>query len=241
MSRFVVVQVLLLLKASAAADHLRGAPDWVDANLRAMSDSTAAPTSSQTAASTSASTSASTPASTSAPTSASTSASTAAPTSASTSAPTSSSTHRPWRGACGLLTCAQDFVCCDEAPAALCGHPGSTCCYNPSKTIANICAPGWACNEATGYCDIQSNYTTVQCGALTCAAGATCCDQAPVAVCGAPGHKCCYKSGSMMAMICVEGTTCNNETGICKADFVEDAEEGAAYLLSMGLFLSMFR
>jgi len=53
---------------------------------------------------------------------------------------------------CGALFCAQTAVCCDQAPAALCGSPGSTCCYNPGKTVANLCAQGSQCDAATGFC-----------------------------------------------------------------------------------------
>mmetsp|Transcript_74024 Transcript_74024/g.165663 ORF Transcript_74024/g.165663 Transcript_74024/m.165663 type:complete len:215 (-) Transcript_74024:264-908(-) len=55
---------------------------------------------------------------------------------------------------CGALICAQTAVCCDKAPAALCGSPGSTCCYNPVKTVANLCATGSQCDAATGSCHV---------------------------------------------------------------------------------------
>jgi len=53
---------------------------------------------------------------------------------------------------CGNIYCSDGTTCCDEAPTALCGGAGSTCCYNAFKTVANLCAPGSACNEITGNC-----------------------------------------------------------------------------------------
>merc|ERR1712113_849512 len=53
--------------------------------------------------------------------------------------------------ACGAIACSKDSVCCDEAPAALCGSKGSTCCYDPFKKVANLCAPGSFCLP-TGTC-----------------------------------------------------------------------------------------
>jgi len=58
---------------------------------------------------------------------------------------------------CGALFCEETAVCCDQAPAAACGSPGSTCCYNPTKTVANLCAPGSQCDAATGTCQTDDD------------------------------------------------------------------------------------
>uniref|UniRef100_A0A6U6NAW5 Granulins domain-containing protein n=1 Tax=Alexandrium andersonii TaxID=327968 RepID=A0A6U6NAW5_9DINO len=120
---------------------------------------------------------------------------------------------------CGALFCASDAVCCDRAPAALCGSPGSSCCYNPSMTIANLCAPGWSCNADTGNCHIADTpvhgNNTIQCGALFCAKGSVCCDEAPAALCGAPDSTCCYNPSKTIANLCARGTHCHAETGTC--------------------------
>eukprot|EP00415_Alexandrium_ostenfeldii_P001669 UN1669 len=123
---------------------------------------------------------------------------------------------------CGALFCAEGSVCCDKAPLALCGFPGSTCCYNPGRTIANLCAPGSRCNLATGNCylpgwSLQSNRSSssFQCGALICAQGSRCCNQAPAALCGSPDSECCYNPSKSIANLCAKGTYCNHDTGNC--------------------------
>eukprot|EP00413_Alexandrium_margalefii_P040892 CAMPEP_0204603108 /NCGR_PEP_ID=MMETSP0661-20131031/57056_1 /ASSEMBLY_ACC=CAM_ASM_000606 /TAXON_ID=109239 /ORGANISM="Alexandrium margalefi, Strain AMGDE01CS-322" /LENGTH=158 /DNA_ID=CAMNT_0051614147 /DNA_START=71 /DNA_END=550 /DNA_ORIENTATION=+ len=122
---------------------------------------------------------------------------------------------------CGALFCADNALCCDQAPAALCGSPESTCCYNPSKTMANLCAPGTHCDASTGHCYIgmmaTSNSSIRKCGAIICAPGSVCCDGAPAALCGAPGTTCCYNPGRSIANLCAAGSHCNAETGNCYA------------------------
>jgi hypothetical protein len=114
---------------------------------------------------------------------------------------------------CGALVCAAGSLCCDEAPAALCGSAKSTCCYNPGKTIANLCAPGSSCNTNTGNCFADTSF---QCGNIACSEGSVCCDGAPAALCGGAGSTCCYNPGKTIANLCSPGSVCN-AAGNCEA------------------------
>merc|ERR1712113_1118168 len=84
---------------------------------------------------------------------------------------------------CGALIAPKDATCCDEAPTAIYGSPASTCCYDPDKTIANLCAPGSSCNTKSGNC-YASSLGQFQCGVIACAKESVCCEEAPTALCG---------------------------------------------------------
>merc|ERR1712190_561809 len=92
------------------------------------------------------------------------------------------------------LTCSTESVCCDEAPAALCGSPESTCCYNPEKTVANLCGKGSKCNTNTANC-YAAELGQFQCGAIACSEGSVCCEAGypkAAALCGGKDSTCCY-------------------------------------------------
>ena len=74
-----------------------------------------------------------------------------------------------------VQTCSSESVCCDGAPAPLCGSPDSTYCYNAEKTVANLCGKGSSCNPNTGNC-FASSLGQFQCGAITCNENSACCD-----------------------------------------------------------------
>merc|ERR1719203_2555644 len=116
---------------------------------------------------------------------------------------------------CGKIACTAGSTCCDEAPAALCGGQGSTCCYNPEKTIANLCDPYSTCNPNSGNC-FASAHGEFACGMIACAAGSVCCDEAPAALCGSPGSTCCYDPLKQIANLCAPGSFCL-PTGNCVA------------------------
>merc|ERR1719188_633282 len=113
---------------------------------------------------------------------------------------------------CGAISCSAGSTCCSDAPTPLCGSPDSTCCYNPTKTIANLCAPGSRCN-ADGNC--VADHTMFKCGNIYCSNGTTCCDKGPTALCGGAGSKCCYNAFKTVANLCAPGSACNEITGNC--------------------------
>merc|ERR1711879_1118281 len=101
---------------------------------------------------------------------------------------------------CGAMICSKESTCCDEAPTGICGSPESTCCYNPEKTIANLCAPGSSCNANSGNC-FASSLGQFQCGVIACAKESTCCDN----------------KDKSIANLCAPGSSCNENTGNCFA------------------------
>lgn len=117
---------------------------------------------------------------------------------------------------CGAMICSKESTCCDEAPTGICGSPESTCCYNPEKTIANLCAPGSSCNTNSGNC-YASSLGQFQCGVIACAKESVCCEEAPTALCGSKGSTCCYNKEKTIANLCAPGSSCNFNTGNCFA------------------------
>ena len=103
-----------------------------------------------------------------------------------------------------VQTCSSESVCCDGAPAPLCGSPDSTCSYNPKKTVANLCGKGSPCNTNTGNC-FASSLGQFQCEAISCTEGSICCEagipKAP-ALCGGKYSSCCYNPVTKVAKLC---------------------------------------